>query len=648
MITLYNGALEPLGPITHALKVGYTQKLNDMSTATLELPVQDEAASRIIVPASWARIWDGEEDLGYYRFARVPREEHDDVSVIAYELHSAECTLLDDTMPGWHEIGGEEISTRQVIEYILGYQSAQDERRWTLGRCDFEDYYQYNFENATLLEAIMSLGEVLLEPYRFVFDSTVTPWTMHLIREDDVALCSLVYRRGMQRFRRSVDGRVITRLYGYGYGEGDNQLTIAQINDGKPYLDADGAAIAQWGVRTGVHVDTRQTDPQTLRAHMEQILAAGQQPTVSYEADAIDLWRETGERWDHVTVGPRVLVLDEIMGRSVTARVTERAKEDIEGDPGSVRYALDNSVADTAEELSEIRDKIGVHELYSQGATNMYSMQIADNADAKHPLEMRFYVPGNVLRINSCMMTWEIERFRTYVTLAKSGGAGMQTSMEGGGATVSTPQTIISQDAATGSPMGGEGTGALYTEANEAGKKTREAGNHRHSTESHAHNLNAHTHKDSGSGPVPAVTVSQSPNTTYAGSHTHDIESHTHRYNHWHAVTVGITIPPMDFTLTPHSHKVSIPAHVHELEYGVYEGARAERVSLVVDGTPVPEDAYGEAREMDIAPYLRKDSGGRVTRGTYHEVRFVPSGLSRLTANLFFQVFIQSRGAGDY
>ena len=91
-----------------------------------------------------------------------------------------------------------------------------------------------------------------------------------------------------------------------------------------------------------------------------------------------------------------------------------------------------------------------------------------------------------------------------------------------------------------------------------------------------------------------------------------------------------------------------IPEHEHELEYGVYEGAKAAGVHLRVDGNDVPAEAIGENRVLDIAPYLSKDSAGKVTRGIFHKVEFVPDGLTRLTANLFFQVFIQSRGAGDY
>lgn len=655
---LYDNRLSPLGPVQRALRTGYEIKMNELSTATLLLPTEDEQNADIQVPASFARIWDGDRDLGFFRFSGIPRAEHEPGGQTEYQLQSAECTLLDDLLVGWHEVGGTGYSTRRVMEYILARQT---EKRWILGRCDFEDYYQYNFQDTTLLEALMSLGEVLLEDYLYIFDTTVTPWTVHLVAAPQQARRSLVYGRTARGISRSVDGRVVTRLYGRGYGEGDNQLTIKSVNGGLDYIEADAQTMARYGVRAGVHVDTRQTDPATLKARMQRILEAGKAPAVSYEADAIDLHRSSGEDWDDVRIGDKVLSLDEALGEPVTVRATSIRKDDVEADPGSVRYTLDNSAADTAEELNEILEKIGVHELYSQGATNMYSMQIADQADEGHPLEMKFYVPGNVLRINACLISWEIERFRTYATLAQSGGGGGHTSNEGGGATVSLPQTIVSNQFATGgsevgpqgdtsgntsSAIGGDGEIMSWTGYSDTLTSGRSSilttgsspsslvtGSANGLSGEHSHRLTAHTHDMEHTHSVP--------------SHRHNV-THIHNFKHMHHVSGSIVIPSMTFTLSPHSHTYSIPAHTHTLEYGVYEGSRASKISLVVDNAAVPDSALGSAREIDIAPYLRKNSDGKVTRGSFHTVRFVPDALTRITANLFFQVFIQSRGAGDY
>jgi len=614
MIELYDGSLQFLGSADHVVKWGYEQKCNELSTASIVLPAGADAAGLIDVPATFARLYDGDEDLGFYRFTAMPAQESRAGGRVTYSLQSAQCTLLDSMMTGWHEIGGTGFPTRRVMEYILARQQTV---RWVLGTCEFEEFYQYNFEDVTLLEALMSLGEVLLEDYLFVFDSTATPWTVHLLRVNGEAVRSLVCGRNMTGIRRSVEGAVVTRLHGRGYGEGDNQLTIASVNGGKAYIDAPADAIARWGIREGVHVDTRQTSAATLKARMQQILAAGCVPAVSYEADAIDLYRVTGESWDDVRCGERVLVLDEMLGAPVTVRVTSRKKDDAEGDPGAVSYVLDNSRPDTAEELNEIYEKIGVHELYSQGATNMYSMQTSENADASHPLAMRFYVPGNVLRINSCRISWQLEAFRTHVTLARSGGRSSRTSEEGGGMTVTIPARIVTRDVLSGGPVDGSGAEHLVS----GGMLSTGGGTN--------------------------ITLRTGAADAQDG-HTHSVPNHTHEHDHLHNAVVSVDIPAMSVMIEGHRHTVNIPEHEHELQFGIYESGRAGNMSLVVDGTAVPASAIGDGREIDVAAYLKKDDAGKVTRGAWHEVKFVPDGLTRITANLFFQVFIQSRGAGDY
>ena len=104
----------------------------------------------------------------------------------------------------------------------------------------------------------------------------------------------------------------------------------------------------------------------------------------------------------------------------------------------------------------------------------------------------------------------------------------------------------------------------------------------------------------------------------------------------------------MQFELEPHHHSVKIPEHTHDIEYGIFTGNRAKTVTVKVDGTEIPAENIGDGKEIDIAKYMAANDDGRVTRSAWHKVAFVPDELTRITANLFFQVFIQSRGAGDY
>lgn len=683
-------------PVETAIRCGYRRQLNELGTASLELMQGDALCEAIDVPVSWLRLWDGDRFAGLYRFKNAVYEVQESGGTARYELESAECTLLDDMLIGHHELGGTELDTRFVIEYILDHQT---EKRWVLGRCDFEDFYQYNFEDVTLLEALMSLGEVLTDDYAFVFDAQRVPWTVSLLRLSQEPVRSLVYGRNVSRIVRTVDGRVVTRLVGRGYGEGDNQLTVKNVNGGLDYIDADGAAMDRYRVRVGMHADRRQTDPNTLLARMRAILAVGCHPQVTYEATCADLYEMTGESWDDVQDGDRVLVLDETLGETVRVRVTVREKEDVTGDPGSMMITLDSRARDVAEELNEILDKIGVQELYAQGATNLYSMQIADSCDETHPLEMSFYVPGNVLRINRCLLKWKVEAFRSYAKLAAAGGGSQRTSSAGGGATVTIPAQTISVGVTYSSgPMDAEGSAASLTGGpkdyqGNVRTSTDSAGNHAHNmahvhgTPSHNHGFTgeavrysiAHNHLLAGDGaqatggiytgnknidvtakgsvgssgvlwtgaPYDSQGGSAKNATGENGSHAHGFP-HVHDMPHVHNIAHEHVIPAMMFELTGHRHVVTLEDHTHDLEYGIYTGGRAERVTILVDGSEIPAEDIGEEKEIDIAKYLRANSDGRVTRDAWHKVEFSPDTLTRITANLFFQVFIQSRGAGDY
>ena len=683
-------------PIDTAIRCGYKQTLNELDTATLELAAGDPVTELIDVPTSWVRLTDGEDYVGLYRVKSAVHAEQESGATVTYELESAECTLLDDMLIGHHELGGTELDTRWVLGYILARRSTA---RWELGACDFTDQYQYNFEDVTLLESIMSLGEVLVDEYAFVFDASAKPWTIRLRKLGQEATRTLVYGRNVTAIRRTINGRIVTRLVGRGYGEGDNQLTVSSVNGGKDYIDADAETMARYGVRVGLHADLRQTDPATLLARMRAILESGKRPQVSYEATCADLHMLTGEDWDNAQVGDRVLILDEALGETVKTRVTGREKTDIDGDPGSVKLTLDSSVRDTAEELNEILDKIGVQELYSQGATNLYSMQISDSCDADHPLEMSFYVPGNVLRINRCLLKWQIEAYRSYAKLAKSGGGSTRTSEEGGGGTVTIPAQTISigvkyssgpMDAADGSAVSLTGgpkdyLGGVKTATDKAGNDSHNFA-HVHAIASHSHNFTgtsktysiAHNHSlSAGAGATGGIysgnkSIQVTPEgevdgsgtlwttgaydaqggsgksaTSENGTHSHDF-AHAHDMPHVHDIQHEHVIPSMWFDLEPHRHSVKIPEHTHDIEYGIYTGSRAKTVTIKVDGKEIPAEDLGNEKEIDIAKYMSANADGRVTRSTWHKVSFVPDALTRITANLFFQVFIQSRGAGDY
>ena len=133
-------------------------------------------------------------------------------------------------------------------------------------------------------------------------------------------------------------------------------------------------------------------------------------------------------------------------------------------------------------------------------------------------------------------------------------------------------------------------------------------------------------------------------------NHNHDVTvpAHTHNFNvpaHTHSVSVPAHTHDVD--IPAHTHGITLPNHTHGIEYGIYElSESATAVEIKVDGNTVPVTATS-ANLLDLIPYLDVDSNGKVARG-WHTVSIKPNKMARITAQIFSQVFLQSRGGGDY
>jgi hypothetical protein len=112
--------------------------------------------------------------------------------------------------------------------------------------------------------------------------------------------------------------------------------------------------------------------------------------------------------------------------------------------------------------------------------------------------------------------------------------------------------------------------------------------------------------------------------------HVHGMD-HTHQMDHTHG---------MD-----HTHQ--IPAHTHDIEFGIFEGPTPSNVVVKVDGTVVSGLGTDE-QDVDIIPYLAKDGEGRIQRGAWHTIEIAPNSLGRIVASVNTQIFIQSRGGGNF
>lgn len=630
---IFDRNMKRLAFLDNAVSVGYSLEINSLWTATFTLPADDDK-NAYCQPLNFVEIFDGDERIDLFRIIGEDLERSNGATRF-YDCEHVLATLLSDVLFQYHQYGGGGIKTADVLNYVLARQTT---RNWVLGDCDFKRYFEYNWENSTLLAALFAVPECFDSEYMWTWDTTVYPWTISLVAPSDTMKSEVRYAKNMTSMKKTVDASgIANRIYALGYGEGVNQLTIAGVNGGKPYAE-DAMSIQQYGLCSTILVDSRYEVAENLKGYAEQMLAELKNPYVSYEIGAIDLHRLTGDTFSKFRPGEIVRVVDEADGINLRTRIVSVEKSDAQGDPGSVTVTIANKSKDIAGSISELQNRALINETYAQGATNQQIYNFTDNADATHPATLKLYISDSVVRINKMLLNIQFEAFRAYEKAI--GGGGGQTTSSGGGQTTSSGggSTTSSGGGSTTSSGGGTTSSSTSLRSSNTINSSDNGGS---GGENHNHGLargdrlaliDYNNNIIGGVNFVPSGAHTHPGHTHTVGSHTHSVSAHTHRVSaHTH-------------TVKAHTHTVQ--DHTHKIEFGIYEGARASSATIKVDGVEIPAPASYD--NLDIVEYLKTDGSGKIQRNAWHTIQILPNSMSRIVGAVFMQTFCNSRGGGDY
>ena len=611
---VFDRNMRRLAYLDNALAVGYALETNSLWSATFTLPADDKK-NAYCAPLNFVEIFDGDERIDLFRIIGEDLERSDGATRY-YNCEHVLATLISDVLFQYHQCGGSGVKTADVLNYILARQTRQN---WKLGDCDFKRYFEYNWENSTLLAALFAVPECFDSEYLWSWDTTVYPWTLSLTMPTDALKSEIRYEKNMTNIKKTTDATSIAnRVYALGYGEGVNQLTIESVNGGVPYVE-DALSIERYGLCSTILVDSRYEIAENLKAYAEQILAGLKESYVSYEIGAIDLHRLTGDSFSKFRPGEVVRVVDEADGINLRTRIVRVEKSDAEGDPGNVTVTIANKTQDIAGSISDLQSRALIGETYAQGATNQQIYNFSDNADTTHPAKLQLYISSSVVRINKMLLNVEFEAFRAYEKTVKSGGG--QTTSSGGAS------TATSSSGGGTSKSTSNGGGSTVTSQN-GGSSSETAGN-----------IGDYNTND--------VTANDGKQHHHQLIHTHSISipGHTHK--------VSVPAHSHDFSIGEHSHSVNIPNHTHstkdhthEIEFGIYEGQRASKATIKVDGKEIP--AQTSYSNIDIVEFLATDDSGKIRRNAWHTIEILPDNMSRIVGAVFAQTFCNSRGGGDY
>ncbi|AIQ26968.1 hypothetical protein P40081_01145 [Paenibacillus sp. FSL P4-0081] len=602
MIKVYNQSMQLMAYLQNAFGIGYEERLNEVWGASFSLPANDEKIVECL-PLRYVEIFDGEERVDLFRISPTKTQRSYDGQTVTYSCEHVLATLMDDIMFQYHQVGGSGVPIGNVIQYILSKQATP---RWQLGSCEFSTEYEYNYENDNLISALFAITEPLESDHMWTWDTTVMPWKLNLVQPETQPSAWIRYGKNLEGITVDEDPtQLITRIYPLGYGEGVNQLNITEVNPtGLPFIDAD--TIGEYGVIAYPYVDLSIDNATTLYAAAKSVLEQMKRPKRTYSVEGLELYRLTDDPIDKFRTGAMVRIIDEELGIDIIDRVQVRGRPDIEGAPGDVKLEIANKADSQATDTNKLANRQRISETYAQGATNIDTQNFADNCDPDHPAVLQVYVPEGTARINKLQLSFQSEPFRAYsraiaaAPATTSGSSSRETTADGGG--------IVDTR-----------TGAYKLESGFAPDPTTYEGSHNHGI------TNGTALATASGGSV--VWVAHSGHIHNPANHGHriDLPDHTHEMEHTH----------------------EIPEHTHEIEYGIFEGPSPGSITLTVDGNSVPVSSTSGS-DVDIIPFLSKDSNGRVQRGIWHEIQIAPDSLGRIVASINMQLFVNSRGGGDY
>lgn len=658
MLEVYDRSLKKVAILENAYNITETKEINSVYTFEFSLPENDDK-NVFCNPLWYVRYNDGE----LYRIIS-PHAEINDTGTATYECEHVIATLIDDVLFGSHVVGNIGVYTDESINYVLGKQT---EARWVLDACDFARQFEYGWENENLLAALFSIPNRFVDPYMWTYNTHVYPWKVSLQKIDTSATPQFYVRATKNLLSRSTSrpfGEVCTRLYCLGYGEGVNQLTIADVNNGVPYLQSPQSIIDKYGIVSRIWVDRRFEDAQSLKEQGQAYLDGLQEPQRSIEVSVADLYEMTGADYDKAELG----------------RITRLVEDDVDtyiigitknyDTPGNIKLTLANKATDIASTIADLADRQRIEQVYSQGATQLYGQSVQANATPSIGAVLNFWIPDDMRIVNAVKAKISLDAFRSYSKATGGGGATSTTSGGGGGSQTTSGsgggsnQTSSSGGGGTRTSNSGgrrsittgadnfttEGPQYNYTDYSErivyntGGMVSTTYTTYENGDGSHRHRMLDHAHTN-------ADTVAHRHSMGnhkhhMVHKHTFELPSHTHDIdlpNHTH----DVRIPSHAHTVSipSHTHSISLPDHTHDIQQGIFEFGSPSSATIYINGAA--RGTMGGESEVDITSWLVNDDG-KISRGTWHKVEVVPNDLAYVTIDLYIQGFVQSRGGGTY
>ncbi len=129
-----------------------------------------------------------------------------------------------------------------------------------------------------------------------------------------------------------------------------------------------------------------------------------------------------------ISVGDVVSVTDSESGLSGGYTVVGQVLKINEGYE-TLEYELSNSSSTFTQDLSTTQETIKVGSQYMQGSTTAFNVQSYENCDASNPLNLKVYLPDDLIRVNKALLSFDVKDYRSYTAASDTSDTSVVTEI---------------------------------------------------------------------------------------------------------------------------------------------------------------------------------------------------------------------------
>lgn len=304
--------------LQNAFSIKRSEKENCAPSLEFSLPA-DDAKAIYLTPAHEAKIYNTKKARweGLYKIGEGEDRWNSSGSLINV-YYSGALIQLEKTENISYDTTAVPKTPTQIITALLALQEFTP--AITVGTIQPTTSIAFAIENANLLAAILKLPEYL-GGYIEVDDTRHLNWynepsTTTPTRE-------VRYTKNMRGVSRKRDYTAIrNRIYAYGYGEGDAQLTLLDAGETYEYIESIPSQTS-YGIAVKRITDLRIIHPSTLLRYAQKYLADHKDPVVSYQVDCVNLAAHSDFLFDYesLEVGQIVRVINSDISLNVNVKL---------------------------------------------------------------------------------------------------------------------------------------------------------------------------------------------------------------------------------------------------------------------------------------------------------------------------------------